>query len=350
MPHAPLFPGEPAPFFRAATRGNPRFAFDTVAGRWIVLAFPAPGGEAALHDALAAEAAFDDDHACAFLVAPHADPGGRLAGRIPGLRVFLDADRAVARLYGVAAEGAADRPALVLIDPEMRVEAIVPVDRLADLAARLRRLPPAGAHAGAALGAPVLLLRNVLEPALCRRLIDLYEDHGGQESGFMREIDGRTHAVMDPSHKVRRDAPIDDPGLRATLQSRIARRVVPAIAKAHQFHATRMERYIVSCYDAAEGAHFNAHRDNTTSGTAHRRFAVSINLNDGFAGGEVSFPEYGPRGLKAPAGGAVVFSCSLLHRVSKVTEGRRYAFLPFLYDDAAARVRAANLGRLAPAG
>ena len=69
---------------------------------------------------------------------------------------------------------------------------------------------------------------------------------------------------------------------------------------------------------------------------------MSINLNDDFEGGEVSFPEYGPRGFKPPPGGAVVFSCSLLHAVSKVTRGRRYAFLPFLYDDAAAKVREAN--------
>lgn len=94
-----------------------------------------------------------------------------------------------------------------------------------------------------------------------------------------------------------------------------------------------MERYIVSCFSAEEGGHFNAHRDNTTAGTAHRRFAVSINLNDDFDGGKVSFPEYGPRGYKAPACGAVVFSCSLLHKFSTVTRGSRYAFLPFLYDD-----------------
>jgi len=107
-----------------------------------------------------------------------------------------------------------------------------------------------------------------------------------------------------------------------------------------------MERYIISCYAAEDGGHFRAHRDNTTAGTAHRRFAVSINLNSEFEGGEVSFPEYGPRGFKPPPGGAVVFSCSLLHAVSRVTSGRRYAFLPFLYDDAAAKIREANAATL----
>src|SRR5829696_8491629 len=103
-----------------------------------------------------------------------------------------------------------------------------------------------------------------------------------------------------------------------------------------------MERYIVSCYAAEDGGHFRPHRDNTTKGTAHRRFAVSINLNEDFEGGEVSFPEYGPRSYKAPPGGAVVFSCPLLHAVSKVTRGRRYAFLPFLYDEAGAKIREQN--------
>jgi predicted 2-oxoglutarate/Fe(II)-dependent dioxygenase YbiX len=69
---------------------------------------------------------------------------------------------------------------------------------------------------------------------------------------------------------------------------------------------------------------------------------VSINLNSDFEVGEVSFPEYSPRSYKAPPGGAVVFSCPLLHAVSRVTRGRRYAFLPFLYDDAAAKIREAN--------
>lgn len=38
----------------------------------------------------------------------------------------------------------------------------------------------------------------------------------------------------------------------------------------------------------------------------------------------------------------MVFSCSLLHQVSKMTRGKRYAFVPFLYDEAAARIREQN--------
>jgi predicted 2-oxoglutarate/Fe(II)-dependent dioxygenase YbiX len=83
-------------------------------------------------------------------------------------------------------------------------------------------------------------------------------------------------------------------------------------------------------------------RDNTTRGTAHRRFALSVNLNDGFDGGELCLPEYGSRTYKPPAGCAVVFSGALLHQVTPVRSGRRYAFLPFLYDEAAAALREQN--------
>jgi predicted 2-oxoglutarate/Fe(II)-dependent dioxygenase YbiX len=112
--------------------------------------------------------------------------------------------------------------------------------------------------------------------------------------------------------------------------------------KAFQFGASRIERYIVACYDGSQGGHFRAHRDNTTPGTAHRRFAVTLNLNEDFDGGELWFPEFGDRRYRPPLGGAVVFSCSLLHEATPVTRGLRYASLPFLYDDAGAAIRAAN--------
>jgi predicted 2-oxoglutarate/Fe(II)-dependent dioxygenase YbiX len=104
---------------------------------------------------------------------------------------------------------------------------------------------------------------------------------------------------------------------------------VPLVKRSFQFEATRMERYIVGRYEAGAG-HFRPHRDNTTKGTAHRRFAVTINLNAGdYEGGDLRFPEYGARTYRAPTGGAVVFSCSLLHEATPVTRGERYAFLPF---------------------
>jgi predicted 2-oxoglutarate/Fe(II)-dependent dioxygenase YbiX/peroxiredoxin len=354
-----LAPGDPAPWFHARTGSNPTYVFDTAAGRYIVLGFFGSAGDAVGRDALAAvvaeRARFDDVRACFFGVSvdPDDEAGQRVRDSMPGLRFFLDFDGAVSRLYGSLphdappdASGVPVRRFWLVLDPTLRVLANIPFqadgsDRAA-LFAVLDRLPDPGRFAGIELQAPVLYLSNVLEPELCGRLITLYERHGGTESGFMRDVDGKTVAMTDHAHKRRKDCVIDDQQLIGEIQARVRRRIVPEILKVHQFQVTRMERYIVACYAAEDEAHFRAHRDNTTKGTAHRRFAVSINLNADFAGGEVSFPEYGPRSFKPPPGGAVVFSCSLLHAVSKVTSGRRYAFLPFLYDDAAAALRERN--------
>ena len=40
---------------------------------------------------------------------------------------------------------------------------------------------------------------------------------------------------------------------------------------------------------------------------------MSVNLNDDYEGGAVRFPEFGGGLYRPPAGGALVFSCSLLH-------------------------------------
>ena len=98
-----------------------------------------------------------------------------------------------------------------------------------------------------------------------------------------------------------------------------------------------------ACYDSETGGHFGPHRDDTGIAIAHRRFAVSINLNADFEGGEISFPEYGPQRFKTAPGTAIVFSASILHQVSRVNSGRRYVFLTFLFDEEAERVRQTNL-------
>ena len=148
----------------------------------------------------------------------------------------------------------------------------------------------------------------------------------------------------------RRDCIVEDESLKQAIVASVRRRLDPAIRHAFQFAATRMERYLVACYEAGAG-HFRPHRDNTTLGTAHRKFAVTINLNpDDYEGGDLRFPEFGRRTYRAPTGGAIVFSCSLLHEATPVTRGRRFAFLPFLYDEQGARLREKNSPHLAEGG
>lgn len=357
--HVNLMPGDPAPWFHQRSFANPRYAFETAAGRYIVLCFfgsaADPHSEAALK-AVRAHGRFFNDHTGSFF-GVSADPADetqkRIADRYPGYRYFWDFDGKAAKLYGalpVDHEPESPRFTLrriwVVMDPTMRVLKVLPfrADRsdIPEIISYLDTLPPPQRFAGFDVSAPVLVLPNVFEPELCERLIGLYATGGGEESGFMRDRDGQTVAVYDHSHKSRKDHVITDQKVISETQARVRRRIVPEIRKVHQFEVTRMERYIVARYTAEDGGHFRPHRDNTTKGTAHRRFAVTINLNDGYEGGDLSFPEYGTRTYRAPIGGAIVFSCSLLHTVTKMTAGHRYAFLPFLYDDAAAKLREEN--------
>ncbi|WP_293677152.1 2OG-Fe(II) oxygenase [uncultured Phenylobacterium sp.] len=339
LPH--LSVGEFAPSFAAATRTNPQYHFNTVAGRYILLAFM-PRDPSTRAAALAAFEAvrplFNDVHLTAFFVATEPDARDRTSDMIPGQRWFFDPQEAVGPLYHSGEQA----PAWLLFDPMLRLMTRAPIATPEPLFASLRRLPPVGGHAGVPLVAPVLIVPRVFEPSLCRRLIGYYDGQGGELSGVMREIDGKTVGVFD-NMKRRRDVHIADAELQREAVRALERGLIPMIARAYQFHATRIERHMVACYDGVEGGFFQPHRDNETKGTAHRRFAVSINLNaEDFEGGDLRFPEFGPRTYRPPTGGAVVFCCSLQHEATRVTRGRRYAFLPFLYDEAGARIRQEN--------
>jgi peroxiredoxin/predicted 2-oxoglutarate/Fe(II)-dependent dioxygenase YbiX len=353
-----LLPGEPAPWFTARTATHEQFAFDTAGERYLVLCFFGTAdecGRKAIRVPLEHPELFDDETAAFFGVS--IDPADESRLRLTNLRrgycLFWDFDAEISRLYGAIPHDAGPvvkqqpiRRIWVVLDPTLRVLRVIPFDQNGEhdqeLVRYLRSLPPPSLYAGFEVQAPVLVLPNVFEPGFCDRLIALHESDGGFETGVMREVDGKTVAIHDQHHKRRRDYLIEHKDLIQQIRNRFMRSVVPELLKAYQYRATRMERHLVGCYRAEDGGHFTVHRDNTTKGTAHRRFAASVNLNSDFDGGEVRFPEYGPRSFKPPPGGAVVFSCSLLHSVSRVTRGRRYAFLPFLYDDDAAAIREGN--------
>jgi predicted 2-oxoglutarate/Fe(II)-dependent dioxygenase YbiX len=337
----PLSLGEFAPDFSAPSHRNPHYHFSTVAGRYVLLAFM-PRDPTRRAAALAAfgpvRPRFNDSHLAAFFVAGEPDAAANTEERIPGQRWLFDPDGAVGAKYH---SGEAD-PAWFLFDPGLRLLLRTPIDDPQPLLAALAALRPLGMHAGVPMVAPALIVPRVFEPEFCRRLIETHETEGGQVSGVMRDVGGKTVGVLD-NMKRRSDVTLSDPDLKREIVQRIERNLLPMIARTFQFQATRIERYIVACYDAAEGGYFNAHRDDETFGTAHRRFACSINLNaEAFEGGDLCFPEYGPRTYRPPTGGAVAFCCSVQHAATPVTRGRRYAFLPFFYDEAGQRIRDTN--------
>lgn len=334
--------GTRAPDFLSETPSSPRFVFCAAGGRYVLLLF-APWTQAERETCFAAlgehRDLFHDNNCLFFGVLP--DPATYAMARDrDGLRWFPDFAGELRRLYGAVDERGELRPEWILIDPGFRILACGAAAEIARALSLLRRLGDAEDHAGVPMSAPVLIVPRILEPAFCRELIDCYEADGGSPSGVVRTVDGEFAGQLD-DFKRRRDAQIPPGPLAEGLRVRIAQRLLPEIRLAFNFEATRIERYIVACYDAADGGYFRPHRDNGMPETAHRKFAVTINLNsEAFEGGELRFPEYGRRTYRAPTGGAVVFSAGLLHEATAVTRGRRYATLPFLYDEAGAQLRA----------
>jgi predicted 2-oxoglutarate/Fe(II)-dependent dioxygenase YbiX len=343
----PLGYGELARLFTGALDIAPRYNFGAAGGRWVVLQFLIRLRADIARDAhqviLDSKELFNDTDACYFGVS--IDPEDFATGprtSLPGRRYYQDFDEEITKLHGLKIPGGY-HPMTILLDRSMRVVAAEPLRRTGEVLALMRRCIEEERATLADQPAPVLTVPRIFEPAFCKTLIDYYIQDGGSPSGFMRQIDGKTVGAHDPKYKRRRDTTIEDEDLRNQAVTRISRRLLPAIEQAFNWRGTRIERYIVACYSSEDQGFFNRHRDNTTSGTAHRKFAVTINLNaDEYEGGELCFPEFGPRTYKPPTGGATVFSCSLLHEATPVTKGARYAFLPFLYDEESKLIRDRN--------
>lgn len=181
---------------------------------------------------------------------------------------------------------------------------------------------------------PALVVRAALEPAFCRELINHHETQDAETSGVYRMIGGKSVYVSDKDTKVRTECRIDGGALLRDLEARMQRRVLPEIYKCFQFPVTRYEGFKVVCYDADEGGHFVAHRDNDGPDTAHRRFALTVNLNtEDYEGGGLRFPEYSADHFAPATGDAIVFSCSVAHEVLRLKRGRRFALISFFYGD-----------------
>ena len=179
--------------------------------------------------------------------------------------------------------------------------------------------------------APALIIPNVLEEALCRELIaDWQADH---VEGYVRtaEADPAKGRTVNPDMKRRQDHYVA-PAKNQKLEQLVMRRIAPEVYKAFHFKTGSMQSFRVGGYEAGRGDYFRPHRDNSSPQTEHRKFAMTLNLNDDFAGGGLIFPEYGEAVYHTGPGGAVVFSCSLLHEALPVTEGTRYVLLTFLYE------------------
>lgn len=184
--------------------------------------------------------------------------------------------------------------------------------------------------------APVLIIPGVFEPDFCQTVIQHFESEGSEPSGVLiQKADGKLVYQPDDEVKIRREQRLQSGPLLTQIVQRIERRVLPEIQWAFNYRVTRYEGVKTVMYHADRGGFFAPHRDNDGVDTAHRRFAMTLNLNsEDYQGGALRFPEYESAGYKPPSGTAVIFSCNLAHEALPIESGRRFALISFFNSDA----------------
>jgi hypothetical protein len=184
--------------------------------------------------------------------------------------------------------------------------------------------------------APVLIIPNVLSREECGQLIHAFETGGPfvvSEDDRQSQQGDYKMPIYEHDRQDRVDHMIQDPGMLEFLTERIGSRINPLIKKAFAFEVNRRESLHIARYVGKRGGHPMGHRDNTGPETAYRRFALSMNLNDDYEGGEVVFREFNAHGYRGEPGTALVFSSSLLHEVQETTQGVRYNLISHLFSE-----------------
>jgi predicted 2-oxoglutarate/Fe(II)-dependent dioxygenase YbiX len=288
-----------------------------------------------------------DDSSCVGALAAHHDDVGALRkqygfaqlGVFPGtpaqfqaspcsrfnIRWCLDPDR---RLLGILHESyaAAARSGLLtcFLDPNLTwLDAVTgdhPYDHLQVLINRIAA--PVPGYQTLTYHPPVIVTADVLDAALIRRLLD-YQAAADDHSG-------------DSQARYRRDVTVVDEALQTALDQAFARSLLPELRKVTGYDLRYREPYRIDCYTAGENGAFHKHRQTEPVAQSHRRYAVSLVLNETFKGAELIFPEYnhacGHYAYAPKAGSAVVFPAPLMHEINPVSVGQCFVLTTFLFD------------------
>jgi len=338
LPDEKLTAGDivPAVEFADATGNKIDLISDEIAGHFQILLFAADGSADLVRpfaDRLAELAALDGR---IWFVR---SPSSRLKPAA-GLTILVDERDALDRLFGPApAAGAAKA---VIIGPNQHLVVVLKstdgdlLDRVEEI---LTSRSPGRRTADMDIHPPVLLVPDVLSPADCQNLMSVYTMRGNEfvPPGHMT-LQGRTTDckmyVDDYGREDRVDHWVIEQDTNQLLDKRLAGRLFPEIRRAFQYNVTRREHYRIATYTGARRGEHHGHRDNSEELVAHRRFAVTFNLNtENYQGGAIRFPEFGDQRYRPPSGAAIVFSSSLLHEVLEVEGGRRFALLAFLFGE-----------------
>tara|TARA_B110000003_G_scaffold118819_1_gene121288 strand:- start:9611 stop:10762 length:1152 start_codon:yes stop_codon:yes gene_type:complete len=207
-----------------------------------------------------------------------------------------------------------DNPQVYITSPNRRIISVMDSDELSEMKEfNIEDYLPKEVHI------PYLLIENALDNDLLKKVINFYDQ---------KKIEGKLishqHSTKDRLHVH------PDTELEKELDHKISRSVLPELRKVFYFDAEYRELYKICSYDAETSGRFHPHRD-TPAPYQHRKYALSLFLNDDYEGGEFVLPEYGLK-VKPKANTAFIFPGISTHQVLPVTKGSRMTIISFFVN------------------
>ena len=163
------------------------------------------------------------------------------------------------------------------------------------------------------INVPYLMIENVLDDKLLKRVLDYYNNSSNQE---LHNSCNKNRLHVHP-----------DQELEKMIDNKLSRSLFPEIKKIFYFDVEYRELYKICSYNSETNGRFAAHRD-TPYPHQHRKFALSLILNDDYEGGELILPEY-YTSLKPKANTAIVFPGICTHQVNPIISGSRKTIITF---------------------
>lgn len=350
----PLNVGDPAPGSDLYDETGRRLNFDGdfLAGRYLVVIFvPCLSDGEAMHELEGFAAHFEEfESAGANIIAVSANCDqilNRKLKRRHGLPfpILGDAPGGAMASYGLKRD--IDMPGpittrTVVLTRIRQVRAILDAPALTGHGERaLEMVRQAAAYEEEGLTAPhapVLMIPNVLSKSECDGLIELFRNEGElaiHSQGLASSVTDRKIPVYEHDRQDRIDHVLKDKKFISVVDSKLQTKVFPMIKKAFAFEVNRRERLHIARYVGPRSGVLMGHRDDSTADVMHRRFGMSVSLNDDYEGGELVFKEFGTQGYRGQPGSALIFSASLLHEILETTKGVRYNLISHLFNDLA---------------
>lgn len=164
---------------------------------------------------------------------------------------------------------------------------------------------------------PYLEVNDVLSDNLIEKILNYYETNNNRT---LHNSVNKNRYHVHPNMELEKE-----------IDNKLSRSLFPEIKKIFYFDVKYREKYKICCYNSDSNGRFNAHRD-TPNPYQHRKYALTLMLNEEYEGGEFELPEYNIK-IKPKKNTAIIFPGICTHKVNSITGGSRRNIISFFCSE-----------------